>query len=933
MKPIELRIQNYYIQTGVEKNPLIMWKYGAGNKHQTAYEVFLYQSGECIFSTGKVGSDKQNGIEMPWELMEQSEYEFQVRVWDENGEVFLSDRAKFITGVGEWQGKWIGNDTAKPFVARKRFSLEGEIWRGEESEQAEKRAGAKMVSRKRQAVLSLCVPGQYEVRLNGEKISPYVYEGSHTDFNKHVHYMTYDVTEFLREGENELTVEVANGWYIGDDDGGKRYFYTMDKGYEPFGSCLCMLAQMKISYSKEPQRTEQELVQSQSVSQNQGKGKEQEPSNREQVLIVSDESWEVSSSKTVLANIYGSEDMDFTREYAWQQALVVEGPKGETIPFDYPPVIEKQVYTPQKIWQLDETTTIFDFGQNMSSRFEIRIHGQRGQVVKVIPAEKLQVGNISDIDPTVPTYSLLTLSGGEDVFRQKFSLNGARWYKVEGVEASQILEFKSYFVTSSAKKTGRFRCSDERLNQIFKLIENAVDSNLNHSHTDCPTIEKLGWLEPDHLMGKAVMFLKDVDMMWSKIALDMRDAQYQEGEFDLDNGAFPHEYKAGLVPSIAPRYARFITDWKEGSFWDIIPWGSSIILAAYEQYQFYGNTRVLKENYQAAKGYIAYLTDQYNDYNRLYGKSGEEKFICAGLGDWGVAQNKGRSRENVETAFYYWDLKVMGKIARILAQDTDETNAGRESRAGQVGEEISAEKKKGIGAEVYLADAADFEKQAEAVCRLYNKSLLVRDENSGKGDKWSESMEEAFERLAKEKVRGTYYRAYDVSEELALTQTNQAIPLMFGMVPEMARKGVEETLLKLCEGQHLVCGEIGLVYILRALMAMRRNDVILDMITKEQHPSYLRFVENGETTLPEFWRDDARSRNHDMMGHIMEWFFTGVAGIWGTPGFEAVFIEPGALDLLESFECEYDSIRGKIKVVCDGGKLHVETPHNMKVVL
>ena len=178
-----------------------------------------------------------------------------------------------------------------------------------------------------------------------------------------------------------------------------------------------------------------------------------------------------------------------------------------------------------------------------------------------------------------------------------------------------------------------------------------------------------------------------------------------------------------------------------------------------------------------------------------------------------------------------------------------------------------------------------------------------------------------------------YYRTYDANEEFELTQTNQALPLYFGMVPKEARAGVEKALVKLCEGNHLVCGEVGLVYILRSLAAIGRNDIIFDMITREQHPSYLRFVKQGETTLPEFWRDDARSRNHDMMGHIMEWFFAEVAGIKGDAGFETVSIKPACKGFVKSFECEYDSVRGKIRVVYDGEQLTVEAPCNVKVAM
>lgn len=807
MKPLSPKIQNYYTQTGVGNDLVFAWKYDAGNHSQTAYKIDIFYDSSIIYSTDKVMSDKQNNINLHLDLEEQTKYSFTVSVWDENDFFEQSDKAYFVTGVKKWRGEWIGNGTAKPFIIRKIFD----------------------VKKLHNAVLSVCVPGQFEAKINSHKISPYAYEGSQTDFNRHIHYSTYDVTDFVSIGKNEITIEAANGWYIGDDDNGKRHFYTMDKGYKPFGKCLSLIAQIKI-------------------------GNE---------YIITDNSWEVSRSKTTLADIYGSEDIDNTIEYEWGSIKEAAAPKGEVIPFNYPPVIHKYCYTAKSI---DKEKLIFDFGQNMSSQFYLKIKGKRGQKIKLIPAEKLSANG--DIEQTVNTYSVLTLSGNEDIFEQKFSVNGARWYKIEGAEYEQIIEFKSYFTTSSAKDSGYFHCSDERLNKIFQLILKAIESNINHSHTDCPTIEKLGWLETNHLMMRSVMFNKDIDMLWSKIAMDMRDAQYGENEFDLDNGAFLHEYKSGLIPSIAPRYAKFITDCKEGSFWDIIPWGSSIILAAYEQYLFYNNKNILEDNYISAKKYINYLTEQYNDYNRLYGGCGEERFICAGLGDWGIEQGKGRSRENIETAFYYHDLMTMADISKILGK----------------------------------GDEKEFFAQAESVKRLYNKFLLITE-------------------------NGAYYKDYQSGK---LTQANQAIPLCFGLVPDKYITDVKNTLIELCENKHLECGEVGLVYILRALAAAGRNDIIYDMILKDTHPSYLRFSKTGETTLPEFWRDDARSRNHDMMGHIMEWFYTEVAGIKSNDGFETVSIKPNCTDFIDSFECVYDSIRGKIKVKYEKGKLDISTPMNCK---
>lgn len=808
MKPLSPRVQNFYTQTGIQNELLIMWKYDMGNHIQKAYKIDVFCDDLPIYSTGKILSDKQNGICLNPDLQEQTKYGFSVSVWDENDIMEQSDRVSFITGVNNWIGNWIGNRSIKPFIARKRFYC----------------------GKRSSAILSVGVPGQFEVKINGRKVSPYVYEGSQTDFNKHIHYYTYDVAEFVVEGKNEITIEVANGWYIGDSDNGKRHFYTMNMGYQPFGNCLAVIAQMKIDGQ----------------------------------YIFTDDTWMISASQTVLADIYGSEDIDKTIMYKWEPAEILgnDAPTGILIPCNYPPVIRKYCYEPVCV---DRKRMIFDFGQNMSSQFFLRIRGRNRQRVKLLPAEKLsEDGNIIQ---TTNTYSMLTLSGNEDVIEQKFSVNGARWYQIEGAEYEQVIEFKSYFVTSSASDCGCFQCSDEHLNKIYMLILKAIESNINHLHTDCPTIEKLGWLEPNHLMAHSIMFNKEVDTLWSKIAMDMRDAQYGEQEYDTDKGIIPHKYEKGLIPSIAPRYARFINGTQEGSFWDIVPWGSSIILAAYEQYRFYGNRQVLEDNYESAKQYIEYLTVQYNSYNQIYNKSGKEYFICTGLGDWGYEQNKGRSRENVETAFYYHDLITMAGISRIL------------------------EKK----------DTDYFIMQADRVEKQYNYSLLVTE--NGK----------------------TYYRAYDTGE---ITQANQAIPLCFGLVPQDKVADVQHTMIGLCEGKHLECGEIGLVYILRALSAANRNDIIYNMALKDTHPSYIRFVEMGETTLPEFWRDDARSRNHDMMGHIMEWFFEEIAGIKSDDGFETVRIKPACMDLVDSFECVYESIRGKIKVKYMNGKLSVTVPNN-----
>ena len=760
----------------------------------------------------RVSTSEQHSVPLPEgvTLEEQTAYEWTVTAWDESDAAETSEIARFITGVHAWRGRWIGNRSAKPFIARRRFGLPGPVAR---------------------AVLSVAGTGQFEARVNGLPAGPYAYEGSQTDFNRHIHYSTYDVAALLKPGENEITVEVANGWYLGDAGG--RHFYTADKGYAPYGPCLGAIAQLKMPGA----------------------------------MIATDADWEVSPSGTTLANIYGSEDMDANWRPDWQGASVLDGvclPKGELIPCNYPPPIRKRAYAPV---MADERRMLYDFGRNMSSQFRIRLKGRPGQRVRLLPAEKLD-GDGNPVQ-TVNTCSELVLSGGEDCFEQRFSVNGARWYAIEGASASEVLEFTSYFVTSSAADVGRFECSDPGCMAVYRLILGAIESNLNHLHTDCPTIEKLGWLETSHLMAPSVMYNKDVDTLWDKIALDMRDAQYGDGERDTDTGAFPHEYGPGMIPSIAPRFAQFTHDWGSGSFWDILPWGASVLLAPYAQYRFYGNLAALRENHSAAARYLDYLDRQYRRYPELYGDDSGHRYICGGLGDWGYTQNGGVDRRNIETAFYYHLLTVMAEVSALL----------------------------GEGGPRWLERAA-------TVREDYNRAFLRRIDG-----------------------RVGYISSDDGRME---RQANQALPLCFGLVPEEERLAVRATLVDLCRRDGVRCGEVGLPYVLRALSDAGRDDLVYAMLVGAEHPSYMRFVRQGETTLPEFWRDDARSRNHDMMGHAMAWFFARVAGIRSDDGFRTVRVEPADLEGID-VDCAFDSVRGRIRVRIRGGRLEVEVPNNVQL--
>ena len=150
------------------------------------------------------------------------------------------------------------------------------------------------------------------------------------------------------------------------------------------------------------------------------------------------------------------------------------------------------------------------------------------------------------------------------------------------------------------------------------------------------------------------------------------------------------------------------------------------------------------------------------------------------------------------------------------------------------------------------------------------------------------------------------------------SQTANAMPLMLGLVPEGHRPAVLENLVKvLCDnGNRVNAGDIGFMYLVRALCDGGRSDVLYDVVCQEKGPGYMWQLKNGATTMTETWDCYPNwSQNHCMLGHAEEWFYRGLAGIRPDPigpGFKRFIIAPQIVGDLTSVSADYHSMYGAI---------------------
>ncbi len=191
------------------------------------------------------------------------------------------------------------------------------------------------------------------------------------------------------------------------------------------------------------------------------------------------------------------------------------------------------------------------------------------------------------------------------------------------------------------------------------------------------------------------------------------------------------------------------------------------------------------------------------------------------------------------------------------------------------------------------------------------------------------------------KIRAAFNgKFYDPETGLYATgsQTAYAMPLYMGIVPEEDRRRVEQNLQESIRKGNLAltAGDVGYRYLLRALEASGASQLIFEMNNRDDVPGYGYQLKHGATALTESWPAlKFVSNNHMMLGHLMEWLFSGLAGIRQQDdnfGYDKLRIQPAFVDGMDWVKASYESLNGPVKVHWghQGGKreVNLEIPFN-----
>lgn len=502
------------------------------------------------------------------------------------------------------------------------------------------RRGFSITKRVSHAVICISGLGQYDLFINGRKVTRDLMQPAWTDYKKAVSYNTCDVTRYLHRGRNAIGVMLGTGMYD-CPQGTHRY----DHAPASFGRPK-LICQLHIMF------------------------KDGGTTN-----IVSDRHWRTAPGPVTFSSIYGGEDYDALDatpgwdtaafdDHHWQHVAVVHGPGGRLRSQIALPIRVMRIYKPVRVNHLNSSTTVYDLGQNMAGQFIIKATGPAGSKLVVYPSELLYPNGTEWQSCAGPIWCTYTLNGkGVDTFHPFFAYYGFRYLQVDAVAAGrspdakpQVLSVTGEATHTSSPTIGHFQCSNSLLNKIHHLITMAMVNNMESIITDCPTREKTGWLEDTHLVGAGIMDNYFVPRLYEQTAANMRDAQWSDG----------------MVPDFAPQYFNYT-----GGFINSPEWGSACILDPWLTYKYFGDKQILTDNYAMMVRYLKYLKSR-----------SVNGIIAFGLGDWYDLGPKPPGYEQLTTmgvtatATWYRDLKVMVKISHLLGH----TSAARlyETQAHEV---------------------------------------------------------------------------------------------------------------------------------------------------------------------------------------------------------------------------------------------------------
>lgn len=602
---------------------------------QTACRILVASSPELlardngdVWDSGQVPSDRSIQVAYAGRpLAPLARYYWKVRVWDADGKPGpWSETASWSMGPlteKDWAGaRWIALRDDTQWQAAWKRHKEDELARKEPTwpwfngmgrtiwelyDAAEPKYDPSPLFRKdfsvgrtvRSANLYICGLGYYEAFLNGKRIGDHVLDPAWTNFHKRSFYVTYDVTDDLRRGDNAIGIMLGRGQYnpLCNDIWG---LYRSQWVGQPR-----TIALLNIEYA-----------------------------DGTSSQVATGEGWKTAGGPIVFDDTRQGELYDARLEQpgwnepsfdatGWAEAAVV-GPAGPLAAQMMPPVRRGATIAPTRTFDKGEGRTVYNVGRNIAGWARVSVRGPRGARVLVeyceTPGDKELVPDIHPAkmrfhieDPDYASFydkainirqqnGYILKGDGTETFECHFSYKGFQFIRVTADESVTVERVLGIPVHTDVASAGEFLCSNETVNSLQAISRATLLNNFHSIPTDCPHREKQGWTADTYMTAPAAIYNFDMAAFYSKWITDLAGTQ------DAQGGMCTVAPSTGYDQSIST------------------VWPAAMLFVPWDLLGYYGDRRIVEQNYD--------IMERFARSSLLRQIDGKPEIIREVLGDW-----------------------------------------------------------------------------------------------------------------------------------------------------------------------------------------------------------------------------------------------------------------------------------------------------------
>lgn len=792
-------------------SPRLSWWLPEGAGRQHAYEVEV--DGR---RSGRVESPRS--VLVPWPtaaVTSATRVHWRVRVWTDTGASDWSAPTWFETGLlepADWRAQWIEPPAIDepPAGERPAWELHTTFTIGDPTASARLYATAH---------------GIYECFVNGVRVGDQELTPGFTGYQHRVHVQTYDVTDLLQPGDNEWRVVLSDGWYRGK--------YGTHHRSEYYGTRVAFLGQLHAADG----------------------------------MVATGPDWTATTGAIRAADLMdGQRDDRGIVAADWKPVVIADHGFDVLTYSPAPPVRATEVLTPVSVRTLDDGRQIVDLGQNINGRVRLGDLGPPGTTTTLVHGETLDahgdvtLEHLASTDHTVRQTDVVTSAGGPDeVFEPRHTVHGFQFVRITGRDEPLAPDaIRGVELRTDLRRTGEFRCSDDRLNRLHEIADRSFRANSCDIPTDCPTRERQGWTGDWQIFFPTAAFLYDVAGFSLKWLRDLASEQRADGVV--------HNYSPDPMTARNPSSA-------EEPIWHYLQgssgWGDAIVLVPWYLFGTYGDDGALAEMWPHMVRWIDFAAETART-KRFPGRAEarpvpapHEEFLWDGGWHWGEWCEPDAGSQDflqvdqgyVGTAYLHRSAWLAARIGRLLGHDAEATRLDRLAANA-----LDAWRTEYVGADGSLTP----DTQAAHVRAL------------------------AFDLVP------TEWRAQTAARLAALVRD---------------------------AGAHVGTGFLATPYLLPVLADAGYEDLAYEVLLQDTPPSWLAMLERGATTVWEEWEGiDADGRAHASLNHyskgavisFLHQYVAGIRPIEGEIAYRRFRVQPVPGGGLTWAEASFDSPHGRI---------------------